>query len=220
MSEILNEQLSALIDGELPAAETALLMKRLEREPELRARLARYQACGATLRGGQVEARADFSLRVSRALTAEPCHAAPARRARRGLGLLKPLAGLAVAATVAAAALITLERPVTAPATAPAQLASTARPAARAPVHARTPATRAPAEAPAAPVAQFASSEPRSYVTPALNPNVRPAEIGLIPRGELANYALAHSGVVGPFGAHSLYTSLVSDDDGSETPAR
>ena len=37
MSEILNQQLSALLDGELPPEQTELLLKRLSREPERRA---------------------------------------------------------------------------------------------------------------------------------------------------------------------------------------
>ena len=49
MSDLLNEQLSALMDGELPPEETALLLRRLEREPELAARLARYSAIGDAL---------------------------------------------------------------------------------------------------------------------------------------------------------------------------
>jgi anti-sigma factor RsiW len=37
MSELLNEQLSALLDGELPPEETSLLLRRLGRETELAA---------------------------------------------------------------------------------------------------------------------------------------------------------------------------------------
>ena len=80
MSDLLKEQLSALIDGELPAAETALLLKRLGQESELRGCLARYRVCGETLRGARIGTRAaDFTLRVSALLAAEPCH-----RAARG----------------------------------------------------------------------------------------------------------------------------------------
>jgi sigma-E factor negative regulatory protein RseA len=217
MSELLHEQLSALIDGELPAAETALLLKRLEREPALRERLARYHACGATLRGGRVGVRTDFSLKLSAVLEAEPCHATSApRAAARALSLgryLKPLAGLAVAAAVAGIAILVLGRPGT-PAPPAAELARLAppRPTAAAATPAPSPRAVTPPMLAAAPAL---GTEPASYVTPAAHP-----ELGVISRGELANYALAHSGVVGSFGVHSVYTSLVSDDDSGGTPAR
>ena len=50
MSDQLYEQISAFADGELPENETELLLKRLEREPELRAALVRYHVIGANLR--------------------------------------------------------------------------------------------------------------------------------------------------------------------------
>ena len=40
MSEQIREQVSAFLDGELPASETELLLKRLTRDAELRAQLA------------------------------------------------------------------------------------------------------------------------------------------------------------------------------------
>ena len=47
----IEEQLSAWLDDELPAAELELLASRLARSPELRARAARYGLIGSTLRG-------------------------------------------------------------------------------------------------------------------------------------------------------------------------
>jgi len=77
MSELLNEQLSALLDGELPPEETSLLLRRLDREAELAGRLARYRLCGDVLRGERVQPRAGFTLRVSAAIAAEPALVVP-----------------------------------------------------------------------------------------------------------------------------------------------
>ena len=46
----IREQLSAFLDGELPEAELELLVRRLERDEEHRATLARYAAVGSVLR--------------------------------------------------------------------------------------------------------------------------------------------------------------------------
>ena len=50
MSERIKEQLSAFLDGELPEPESALLLKRLERDDDLRGALSRYSLIGAVLR--------------------------------------------------------------------------------------------------------------------------------------------------------------------------
>ena len=50
MTDAVNEQLSACLDGELPPAELDLLLKRLERNPELREAIGRYTVIGEALR--------------------------------------------------------------------------------------------------------------------------------------------------------------------------
>jgi negative regulator of sigma E activity len=52
MSQILEQQLSAFLDGELPAAELDLLLARLDRDPAQRATLARYAMIGECVRSG------------------------------------------------------------------------------------------------------------------------------------------------------------------------
>ncbi len=52
MSQNLEEQLSAFLDGELPDAELELLLARLERDPARRQVLARYAMIGETVRTG------------------------------------------------------------------------------------------------------------------------------------------------------------------------
>ena len=50
MTDRIKEQLSAFLDGELPEAETTLLLKRLERDDELKGTLSRYSLIGAVIR--------------------------------------------------------------------------------------------------------------------------------------------------------------------------
>jgi hypothetical protein len=221
MSDLLHEQLSALIDGELPAHETALLLKRLHGEPALRERLGRYRVCGETLRGGQVQAREDFALKVSALLVAEPCHAGrPRVQGRPARRYLRPVAGFAVAAAVAGAAILVLGRPGGL-AGAPQNLAAQATVVAPAPTEIISPPEPVVARLAAkrtTPSAAFEtlSPEPSSYVTPAARQG-----LAVIPRAELANYLVVHSEVSGPLGLTSALSGRVSDDTGSVmAPAR
>jgi negative regulator of sigma E activity len=58
MSRIIDEQLSALLDGELPVEQEALLLRRLESEPELREKLARFGLIGELVRDTSVQTSA------------------------------------------------------------------------------------------------------------------------------------------------------------------
>nr|HBK47098.1 hypothetical protein [Xanthomonadaceae bacterium] len=67
------QQLSALIDGELPADESRFLLRRLERDEELIGCQERWQLCGDVLRGAAcAPAPQDFAAKVGAALAAEP----------------------------------------------------------------------------------------------------------------------------------------------------
>ena len=73
MTERIKEQLSAFLDGELPEPESALLLKRLERDDDLRGALSRYSLIGAVLRSdGDVPAARQVAARVSAAIAREP----------------------------------------------------------------------------------------------------------------------------------------------------
>ena len=103
MSDILNEQLSALADDELPRRELPLLWQRIATDPELAARWARYHLVGDALRGDLPdEVRPGFAARVARALADEPAPSAARQWGRQ-------LAGVAAALAVAAVALTTLQ---------------------------------------------------------------------------------------------------------------
>ena len=55
MTDQINDQISAFIDNELSADESALLVRRFERDPESRTRAMRYTLIGASLRGELLE---------------------------------------------------------------------------------------------------------------------------------------------------------------------
>jgi len=87
MQDELESQLSAMFDGELPAAECQLLSRRLDRDETLRARWSRYALIGAAMRSEPVAtARSGFAQRVSAAIeSGSPRRpAASRRRLRRG----------------------------------------------------------------------------------------------------------------------------------------
>ena len=50
MTDQIREQVSALLDGELPRDEMGLLVRRLERDPELRRTFGSYALIGEALR--------------------------------------------------------------------------------------------------------------------------------------------------------------------------
>src|SRR4051812_39276941 len=114
MKEELNSKLSAMFDNELPAAECELLARRLSRDEELRARWSRYAAIGATIRAeGGARLNAELARRVSVAISTEPPVVAepespPARPPSRLFDSRwwAPVGGVAVAASVAAAAIL------------------------------------------------------------------------------------------------------------------
>lgn len=115
MTGPVKEQLSACLDGELPEGELDLLLKQVKRDQPLRNTLGRYSLIGETLRSqGAVAAPADFVSKISAAIAAEPALAQerPATRvASAPARWLKPVAGFAIAAGVAAVAILTLQQP-------------------------------------------------------------------------------------------------------------
>jgi len=106
MSDEIGEQLSALVDDELDEVERPLLLGRLQRDTELREILGRYQLISEVMRGAGQVATLGIADRVKRELernTALP----PAEKPNPGgLGWMKPIAGLAVAASVALVAVL------------------------------------------------------------------------------------------------------------------
>jgi sigma-E factor negative regulatory protein RseA len=105
MSDEIREQLSALVDDELSDVEQPLLLGRLQRDAELRACLGRYQLIGEVMRGSGDTATLGIADRVQQALAGDiPATAEASGR----MPLWKPVAGLAVAASVALVAILTV----------------------------------------------------------------------------------------------------------------
>src|SRR5688572_10425062 len=78
MKDALNEQLSACLDGELPAAELDLLLKRVGKEAELRAAIGRYSLIGEAMRAERpAVASRDFASKVMAAVAHEAPMQAP-----------------------------------------------------------------------------------------------------------------------------------------------
>lgn len=149
------QQLSALIDGELPADEARFVLRRLQHDEELSGCHERWQLCGDILRGRVcMPAPADFGERVRQAVAAE-AQRADAARASAAAGSRRSWrwgGSAALAASVAAIALfMTRERlPDAAPIAPPAQVASSASPASATPA-APVAVPQVPAPAPADP---------------------------------------------------------------------
>jgi sigma-E factor negative regulatory protein RseA len=136
MTDQIREQLSALLDGELPKDEMGLLVRRLEKDAALRRAFGSYALIGETLRapGGRI-ATTGFAARVSAeidtaALTvqperdvagrtavasaAAPSLAAPAVAAQVAFWR-RPMVRTALAASAAAAAILVLRPDATLP---------------------------------------------------------------------------------------------------------
>ena len=196
MTDRIKEQLSAFLDGELPDPESALLLKRLERDDELRGALSRYSLIGAVLRSdGDVPAARQVAARVSAAIAREPTRAGRTGALARRDSVGRAAAGLAVAAAVAFGAVLLVQQLTAGDELAPE--ATMAR--AETPPIESLAVDSAPVDAPAEP-----------YVTPPAGD----APVG-IPPAELANYLVAHYGYASPLVRRSVGAGLISDDDRS-----
>jgi sigma-E factor negative regulatory protein RseA len=111
MTDQIREQVSALLDGELPGDEMGLLVRRLERDAELRRAFGNYALIGEALRApGAPLASPSFAARVSAAIDAPagatvniPLQPVPARRRTN---YRRPLAASAIAASAAIAGVL------------------------------------------------------------------------------------------------------------------
>jgi sigma-E factor negative regulatory protein RseA len=114
MNEELDSQLSAMFDDELPQGECELLALRLSRDAALQARWGRFAAIGAAVRGGDVRLGDRVAHNVTAVIAAEAeLTQAPMIQTRTGgqtpARWWRPLAGAAVAASVAALSILWLQ---------------------------------------------------------------------------------------------------------------
>jgi sigma-E factor negative regulatory protein RseA len=108
MTDRIREQMSALLDGELPGDEMGLLVRRLERDEQLRRAFGNYVLAGEALRSPSGPlASASFAAKVSAAIdagTAEVPRVRPARPAT--VRWARPAIATAVAASAAVVAVL------------------------------------------------------------------------------------------------------------------
>lgn len=103
MSQILEEQLSAFLDGELPREELDLLIARLDRDPAKRMTLGRYAMIGECVRSGAASTTAlDVAERVRAALLEDKTPAPALERRSTGRWRGWAAGGIAAAAAVVA----------------------------------------------------------------------------------------------------------------------
>lgn len=192
MTDPVKEQLSACLDGELPEGELDLLLKQAGRDAQLRASLGRYALIGEAMRAkSPMVAPTGFATRVAAAVAAEPAGDSPvvARPASRpALGTwLRPVAGLAVAAGVAAIAILALQQPQQA-----------------APTTYVADATTIQSPAPN-------STDPASYIVPASTDNS-----AFVPAARLTNYVVAHSEYSSPLGRRSVLSGVLAEEESDD----
>jgi negative regulator of sigma E activity len=122
MTDQINDQISAFIDNELSANESALLVRRFERDAGARARAMRYTLIGASLRGELLEPHPSVLRQRLAAALSGTASGRPKARERWTDRLAQPLLGVAIAATVAVVAIGAL-RSLNEPSLAPASSA-------------------------------------------------------------------------------------------------
>ena len=198
MTDRIKEQLSAFLDGELPEAETTLLLKRLERDDELKGTLSRYSLIGAVIRSdGDMPAAHHVASKVRAAIADEPSFGA-----RPGHRWLRPAAGLAVAASVALATVLLLPRWMPGQEEAAAPVLVAAMPSATGPGLVQ-------ASPRVVPVVVSAGDEPAvTYTTPPVTSDPAVA----LPSAQLASYLVAHSEYTLPLTRRNVVMTVPQQD--------
>lgn len=202
MSEQIREQVSAFLDGELPDSESELLLKRLERDSELREAFGRYALIAEVVRnpaGGPLSR--GIAAGINRRIDGEPALVVNAPAPTTARRWWRPLAGAAVAAGVAAIAVVSLERRADVPALT----------AANQPVAA--PAVVA-VRATAAPATGVGPREAVSYTVPA----AAPESIAALPAARLTNYVFAHSKYSSALGQRNVLSGLIAEAPSEQPP--
>ena len=111
MNDAIRMQISAFVDGELPDNEADLLLRRMGQDAELRQKVAEYLAIGRVMRGETAVPGVDrMHERISAVLDDKPfedeADVEPEERGRS----IRPLLGIAVAASVALLAIFGLQQ--------------------------------------------------------------------------------------------------------------
>ncbi len=227
MNEELDSQLSAMFDGELPAAECELLARRLSRDEQLKARWGRYAVMGAAIRAENgVRLNADLARRVSSAIAKEPnllTGTAAQRPVRAATGWVRPVAGLGLAAGVAALSILWM-RSQSVDQSAPGSLVADNGATAAQPVSRRIPEPAAGSVA----VRQRRSQSGGNLANAALSANAGDSISYVVPKPKsqrtmniagtaLASYVVAHSEFSSPVTRRNLLSALMTGESGTGT---
>lgn len=182
MTDQLNEQVSAFVDNELPDGECELFVRRLCKDEQMQFAVTRFALIGDAMRGELLAADVHVSRHISAAIAAgageQETGTPGAARTPAWSRWLRPVSGLAVAATVAAVAVLSLQ------------------------------GFDSPdnSELPSSTVAELSSDDnsalgPISVMRPKL-PEVRPASV--MPQSRMDQYLLRHRGYANSFGRQSV----------------
>ncbi|MDX1252715.1 MAG: sigma-E factor negative regulatory protein [Gammaproteobacteria bacterium] len=113
MTEKFNEKISAFMDGDLTAHEARQVIEEMKRSPVSRVCWGRYHLIGDALKNNLPSTiQHDLAARISQVIEAEPVLPitfAPRKKTTVISSFFKPLAGLAVAASVAAVAVVSFD---------------------------------------------------------------------------------------------------------------
>lgn len=111
MNDAIKTQISAFVDGELPQNEAELLLRRMSQDKVLRQQAAEYLALGRAMRGERTLAgMATLRDRIASAIDEDSLQQDSPVVTQQGPRFLRPLAGVAIAATVALAAILGLQQ--------------------------------------------------------------------------------------------------------------
>jgi sigma-E factor negative regulatory protein RseA len=229
-----DSQLSAMFDGELPAAECELLARRLSRDEALRAQWSRFSMIGAALRAERGVALHDrVAWRVQSVIAQETTYgdnsadtatrssavlpaSGQAPAARRWTRFARPVAGASIAAGVAAVSILWLRdmqgpEEVLQASVVPAQSIVLTPEASDTSAGAASGTTVALNSA--VPEQPQSNGEPERYSTPAPSTST-----SIAPPARLANYVVAHSEYSGPLTRRMALLGIVGAESGEAAP--
>ena len=110
MNDAIRMQISAYVDGELPDSEAGLLLRRMSQDPELRREAAEFLELGRIMRGeGSAPGVERLRERIAAAIDGRPEDDGELSPDTQKGSALRPLVGVAVAASVALIALFGLQ---------------------------------------------------------------------------------------------------------------
>jgi len=111
MNDAIKAQISAFVDGELPENEAEMLLRRMSQDRELRQQAAEYMAMGRAMRSERAIAGMDtLRERISDAIDDTAIQQELESVIPVSPRYLRPIAGVAIAATVALAAILGLQQ--------------------------------------------------------------------------------------------------------------